>query len=639
MTSTPRILVVDDEVHICTSLQILLSRQGYEISTATSGMQAIEIMENTDFDLVLLDMVIPDMTGFQIMDHINTRNYNFLIIVITGNASIESAVEALKKGAFDYLKKPFEHEELLTRVGNALKQKKLSHEKNLINGRLKRTEEKYQSLVQNSPDLIYMLDRQNKFSFANITFEKLLGYPPGELMGKHFESIVHNQDLKKADDFLDCYDKSDLSHESELWLQLRENGNEKRLFEIKHSFIEYDALDKDKTNYRIHGTARDITYRKQLEDQLINAKKMEAIGTLASGLAHDYNNILTNILGYTSLIQMQVEPDVPYHSKLVGIEQCVENGAKLTRQLLDFASNNPSDVIPVNINHIIQRTANMYGRTNKGILIESDYLPEIWTVDVNESQIEQILLNLLINAGHAMPKGGNIHISTENAEIEDDCQIIQVPSPGPYIKITIRDTGEGMSEDTQQRIFEPFFTTKEEGKGTGLGLSSAYSTIKNHGGCISVASELGEGTVFTIFLPASEKYFERKEKTVNRIEKGSGTILIVDDEDETTSIGKEILESLGYNVITAGNGSDGVELFKENRDTISLTIIDLIMPKMRGGDLFDRLKKIDPDSKILLTSGYKFNDEAEEILQRGCNGFIQKPFGAEKLSQKLVEII
>jgi len=364
---------------------------------------------------------------------------------------------------------------------------------------------------------------------------------------------------------------------------------------------------------------------------------MEAIGTLTSGLAHDYNNILTNILGYTSLIQMQVEPDAPYHSKLEGIEQCVDNGAKLTRQLLDFASNSPSDVIPVNINHIIKKTSNMYGRTNKGILIESDYLTDIWTVDVNESQIEQILLNLLINAGHAMPKGGNIHISTENAEIEDECQIIQVPSPGPYIKITVRDTGVGMTEETQERIFEPFFTTKEAG--TGLGLSSAYSTIKNHGGSISVISKLGEGTIFTIFLPASENFVEKKDKALNQIEKGSGTILIVDDEEETTSIGKEILESLGYNVITAGNGSDGVELFKENSESISLTLTDLIMPRMRGGDLVDKLKKIDPESKILLTSGYNFNDEAEEILQRGCNGFIQKPFGAEKLSQKLFEII
>jgi PAS domain S-box-containing protein len=639
MVSTPHVLIVDDEVHICTSLKILLSRQGYEISTATSGAEAIEIMGQNKFDLVLLDMMIPDMSGFQIMDHISSKNYDFLIIVITGNATIESAVKALKKGAFDYLKKPFEHEELLNRVGNALKQKRLSHEKNLINGKLKRTEESYQSLVQNSPDLIYILDNENNFTFANITFEKLLGYPPDHLIGRPFESIVNEQDRFKAKSLLAENNSGASSHNSELWLQVNENRNKKRLFEISHALIKYETDDGSVTGYRIHGAARDITYRKQLEDQLLHAKKMEAIGTLASGLAHDYNNILTNILGYTSLIQMQVNPDAPFHSKLKGIEQCVDNGAKLTRQLLDFAGNSPTDLVPVNINHLIQRTSHMYGRTNKGILIETVYHPKVWTVEVNESQIEQILLNLLINAGHAMPKGGTIYIITENVVINDNHQIMPVASQGSYIKITVRDTGIGMTEETQQRIFEPFFTTKEAGKGTGLGLSSAYSNIKKHGGSITVSSQLGEGTVFSIFLPSSEKSVEVKKEASPMARKGSGTILLVDDEEETAIIGKEILESLGYNVLTAGNGYDGVELFKENKDSINLTIIDLIMPRMRGGELFDRLKKIDPESKILLASGCNINDEAQEILQRGCDGFIQKPFGAQKLSQKLVEIM
>ena len=639
MESTHHILIVDDEIHICTSIEILLNRQGYKVSTANSGMEAIRLMERTEFDLVLLDMVIPDMNGFQIMDHINERSYDFPIIVITGDASIESAVTALKKGAFDYLKKPFEHEELLTRVGNALKLKNLSHENAMINGKLKRTEENYKSLIQNSPDLIYLLDSHNNFLFANITFEKLLGFLPGQLIGKSFQSIVHAPDLQKTSNLLNDNNKFTSPHNSELWLLVNNSNHEKRLFEIKHSFIEEELNEKNGKNYRIHGTARDITYRKQLEDQLIQAVKMEAIGTLTSGLAHDYNNILTNILGYTALIQIQIDSDSPYYSKLEGIKQCVENGAKLTRQLLAFASKGPCEAVPVNINHLIQKNSGMYGRTNKGITIESEYSPDIWAIEVNENQIEQVLLNLLINAGHAMPKGGTIYLRTENVIINDASNTITVPSPGPYIKITVQDTGTGMTEETQQRIFEPFFTTKGAGKGTGLGLYSAYSTIIKYGGNISVTSKLGEGSQFSIFLPASEKFIEERKKTSSKIEKGSGTILLVDDEEEITAIGKEMLNSLGYEVITAGNGSDGLKLFKENRDVISLTIIDFIMPKMGGGELFDRLREIDPESKILLTSGYNFNGDAEEILRKGCNGFLQKPFSLHNLSQKLVEII
>jgi CheY-like chemotaxis protein len=284
----------------------------------------------------------------------------------------------------------------------------------------------------------------------------------------------------------------------------------------------------------------------------------------------------------------------------------------------------------------------MYGTVNKKVTIKSDFISKIWSVKVNINQIEQMLLNLLINAGHAMPAGGTIYLKTENVDIGDTYQNIHVSEPGRYVKITVRDTGTGMTEETKQRIFEPFFTTKEEGRGTGLGLASVYSTIKKHGGGVTVESRIGEGTVFNIFLPSvnsTKKIVEEKNGLQGGIHKGLGTILLVDDEEAIAAICKESLQSLGYDVLIATNGFDGLKLFLKYRRSISLVIIDLIMPKMSGGELFDRLKEMDPHIKVLLTTGCNSNDEVQNILHRGCNGFIKKPFGLEKLSWKLKEIM
>jgi PAS domain S-box-containing protein len=640
MSYIPRILVVDDEPHICNSLEILLKRQGYEIFTANSGQEALENLAARRFDLLLLDMVIPDMNGFQIIDHINNQGYEPFTIVITGNASIESAVKALKKGAFDYLKKPFEYEELLKRVGNALNQKKLVHEKKIINWELERSEERYQYLVQNSPDIIYTLDDRCIFSFINITIERLLGYPPDRLLGKHFTSLVQEEDMGKAEKFLTEREK--LHHSTsniELKLRLDGNSNMFKLFEIEHSPIKLKTLEDGGGILGVYGVARDITYRKQLEDQLQHAKKMEAIGTLAGGIAHDFNNILMGIMGYTSLLLSELNPTLPYFAKLKSIQQHATSGANLTKQLLGFARGGKYDVKSVDINRTVEKTSSMFGRTNKEISIVCTYEENIWTVEVDEGQIEQVLLNLYVNAWQAMPEGGHIYIETENVTIDKQLSEQLDPRTGNYVKITIRDTGIGMDEEVQQRIFEPFFTTKDIGKGTGLGLASAYGIIKNHGGNITVHSAKRKGTTFTIYIPALDKPLVKEERPSEDIVKGSETVLLVDDEDTMIDVGVEILETLGYKTLTARNGKDALKLYTQNKGSIDIVIIDLIMPGMKGGELYDKIKAFDSEVKALLASGYSIDGEAANILQRGCNGFIQKPFGIKELSQKLREIL
>lgn len=640
MSFTPHILIVDDEPQICASLEILLRRQGYDITTAQSGKQALQLMATRDFDLLLLDMVIPDMSGFEIMDYVNSQQYEFYTIVITGNASIESAVQALKKGAYDYLKKPFEYEELLKRVGNALNQRRLHHEKKIIKGKLERSEERYRYLVQNSPDIIYMLDAEGNFTFVNVTVKTLLGYPPEQLQGKPFLSIIHQDDTEKAIRFLAHRPGQDSSPASiELRLKVSQDGELFKLFEVEHSAVDFAHVEDAEQSFRVYGVGRDITYRKQLEDRLQHAKKMEAIYTLAGGIAHDFNNILQGIKGPASLLISESEAEASCCSRLETILQHVESGAGLTRQLLGFARGSQSDAKAANLNEIIKRATSMFGRTNKSVSIHCTLQPDLWTVEVDGGQIEQVLLNLYVNAWQAMPDGGHLYVATENVTSDDGQESLPDAIVEGQVKITVRDTGIGMDPEIQQRVFEPFFTTKEVGKGTGLGLASAYGIIKNHRGTIRLHSIKGEGTTFTICLPASDKSVVREERPSGEIVRGSGTVLLVDDEDSMIDVGSDILEILGYRPIPARSGKEALKQYAQHGGTIDLVIIDLIMPEMRGGELYDKLKTFDPRAKVLLASGYSIDGEASLIMQHGCDGFIQKPFGVKELSQKLREIL
>jgi CheY-like chemotaxis protein len=260
-------------------------------------------------------------------------------------------------------------------------------------------------------------------------------------------------------------------------------------------------------------------------------------------------------------------------------------------------------------------------------------------VEVDLGQMEQVFMNLYVNAWQAMPGGGNIYLETENVFLNDGQALHYSVTPGKYVKITVTDTGTGMDEKTRARIFDPFFTTKAMGRGTGLGLATVYGIIKGHKGMINVYSELGHGTIFTIYLPASEKQIIKEEPATGTIDRGTETILVVDDEKIVLEANRELLKSMGYRVYTVGSGQEAIALFTEKRNEIDLVILDMIMPEISGGETFDRLREINPGIKVLLSSGYSLNGEAQTIMDRGCKGFIQKPFQIEKLSQKVREML
>jgi two-component system, cell cycle sensor histidine kinase and response regulator CckA len=392
--------------------------------------------------------------------------------------------------------------------------------------------------------------------------------------------------------------------------------------------------------------AQDITHLKSMErekrdlqSQLNQAQKLEAIGTLAGGIAHDFNNLLMAIQGRISLMHLDVNPSDSSYSHLKSIEEYIDSGAGLTKQLLGFARRGKYDVKPTDINDIIEHSSGMFGRTKKEITIYRKLQKRLWPVEVDRSQITQVFLNIYVNAWQAMGGVGNLTIVTKNRQLKGKKVDAHGLKPGRYVEISITDTGVGMSSDIKERIFDPFFTTKDRSRGTGLGLASAYGIIQNHGGAITVSSQEGKGTTFSIFLPAGRKIVEREETPVQKMVPGRGAVLLVDDESIILEVGAEMLTHLGYEVATAKGGREAIEIYREKGKEIDIVILDLIMPEMGGGVVYRRMKEINPDVKVLLSSGYSMSGEAQEIMDLGCNGFIQKPFRLEMLSQIIQQIL
>jgi len=519
---------------------------------------------------------------------------------------------------------------------------------------LKESERKLSSIVNTIPDIVYRLDRNGMINFISEGIRRY-GYRPEELLGQPMMSLVHPQDRQVARHRITERRTGARSTDGlELRLMPRgeraksESGSQNRdhFFMVNAEGL-YTGSKRPADHFiGTQGIAHDITSRKlneiermQLEAELNKARKMEAIGTLAGGIAHDFNNLLMGIQGNISLMRLDMHNSVEIPQRLDGIERCVKRGSQLTRQMLGFAKSGKYNIETIDINKIVEDTVQLFARSRKTIKIYRNFGKNLWNVDADQGQVEQVLLNLLINSEQAMPDGGQIFLKTERIKPEARHLKRLGLKPGKYVRILVEDTGSGMDKKTQNRIFEPFFTTKEVGRGTGLGLASAYGIIKNHGGVIDVVSTPGLGSRFFIYLPASNNAAAVKIETRRGVVKGNGTILLVDDEDIIIEVGEKMLGCLGYRVIIARSGTQAVEIYQRRYQDIDMVVLDMIMPHTSGFETYTRLKEINPLVKVLLSSGYRDRGQAGEIVERDAQSFIQKPFDLSQLSQKIASML
>ncbi len=497
---------------------------------------------------------------------------------------------------------------------------------------LRESERKYRQLIENANDAVF-ITQDGRIKFANRKTSKIIGYGEEELTTVSFVEFIHPDDREMVIDRHRRRLRGETGLPSTYALRVFNRDGDELVLQLSITLIEWNGKPA------VLNFMRDITDQRKLEASLQQAQKMEAIGTLAGGIAHDFNNLLLGVQGRAALIALDLPAVHPHQEHVQAIEEYVRSATDLTRQLLGVSRGGKYEPRPSDLNELVTASSAMFGRTRKEIQVRLKLSTQPVVAEVDRQQIEQVLLNLYVNAWQAMPNGGDLILTTRAETLDQTRCAPHGTKPGAYTCITVTDTGSGMDAATRERIFDPFFTTKEKGRGTGLGLASAYGIVKNHDGFITVASEPGRGSTFDIYLPASDKPGDRNSSARKALVKGSERILLVDDEAMILEVGQKILERLGYRVLAAGGGQQALDILGAEGDGVDLVILDLIMPGMDGRRTFDRIRELRPGLPVILASGYAIEGQASEIMRRGCNGFLQKPFHLTELSQKIRQVL
>jgi len=501
---------------------------------------------------------------------------------------------------------------------------------------LRESEERYRDLVENAHDIIYSHDMAGNYTSVNKAGEQITGYTREETLKLNLAQTIAPEHLAKANDMLRRKLAGEEVTAYEMELLAKDGG--RIAVEANTKFVFQNGVPVG-----VQGIARDVTKRKQLELQLNQSQKMEAIGQLAGGIAHDFNNLLTAINGYSSLALQRTSEDDRIKGYLEEIKKAGERAANLTRQLLAFGRKQMLQPVALSLNDVVADMNKMLRRLiGEHVQLTAKFDPALRKIKADPGQIEQVLVNLVVNARDAMPQGGILTIETSNFEVDHEYASRHVAvGPASYVMLAVSDTGIGMADETKARIFEPFFTTKEKGKGTGLGLSTVYGIVKQSGGNIWVYSEPGRGTTFKVYLPQLEAGTEQTEKPAveSATPTGSETILLVEDEDVVRGLARKVLEHAGYNVLDASGGEEAFRLCQKHTEPIHLLLTDVVMPEMSGREIAERLKTLRPTTRVLFMSGY--TDEA--IVHHGVLDsnveFIQKPFTPTRLARRVREVL
>jgi PAS domain S-box-containing protein len=493
---------------------------------------------------------------------------------------------------------------------------------------LQRSEERYRLLLENAAEAIFVM-KDGRVRFWNPALEQLTGRAAAFLEGLRFVDLVAEADRMAFLDFMARVEASRQPVTLE-GVRVERGDGEQAWVDTTCVAIQWDQEPA------LLFFVRDVSERRSLQIQLFRSQKLEAIGTLAGGIAHDFNNLLGGILGFVSVMKANRDPGSLEFEQLTTIEQQINSATGLTRQLLGFARGGAYEMKPGDLHQIVRGAVALFGRTNRGIEVMLELQAEECIADCDRGQIEQVLINLFVNAAQAMPDGGTLKIRSRLKEYSEDMTRPFGLAAGWYVEVEVQDSGIGMDEATQARIFDPFFTTKDLGGGSGLGLASVYGILKNHGGLIRVHSHPGRGSTFTWALPRSKSSVVAREKRrQSGSHRGGGLVLVVDDQEIIRTVSKAMLEMIGYEVLLAQSGEEGIGLFAEHRDRVRLVLLDMIMPGMGGKETFRHLRSIDPQIPVIIASGYSVEGEVDSLLRSGCNGFLQKPFSVAQLAEKM----
>jgi two-component system cell cycle sensor histidine kinase/response regulator CckA len=637
-----RLLIVDDAPEhaqmVAEFVRLTDAWRDASIDIATSYHAAVAAFEKAPFDLAFFDYWLGSHDGLTLLRELRGRGVTTPVVVLTGRGAEEIAVEALRAGAADYLSKGQLSVETLARaMRHALALEAEERQRRQAESALRASEERFRALVENSSDALMLIDAEGRVSYITPSSRRLLGWQADEMVGRSIFDFIHVDDRDAASARLaEAITRPEEAVSAELRLQ-HADGSWRAMETISVNRID------DPSVHSLVLTARDVTDRLRLEDQLRQAQKMEAVGRLAGGIAHDFNNLLTAILGYCNLILDEMSPADPRRDDVDEIRKAGDRAASLTRQLLAFSRRQLLQPQVVDLNALVHQTEKLLRRLiGEDVELVTALSSESVAVKVDPASIEQVLVNLAVNARDAMPLGGRLTVETAVVDLNSAYATSHLTVlPGRYVMLAVGDTGQGMDAATRARIFEPFFTTKEQGKGIGLGLATVYGIVKQNGGSIWVYSEPAHGTVFKVYLPAaiaSEASPRTEPVEDDHTPHGWETVLLVEDEDAVRALAREVLRRHGYVVLEARHGLDAVRIAEQHPDPIHLMITDVVMPHMSGRDLAIRLAAARPNMKVLFISGYTDHAVMHHALTSG-GAFLQKPFTPENFARTVRSVL
>ena len=510
---------------------------------------------------------------------------------------------------------------------------------NKVQTELAESEEKYRLLVENANDAIFIVQD------GQVQFPNNRGREIGRQLGLDLENVpfieyVHPDDQEMViERHLRRLRGEDLPHTYTFRMI---GGNEQEMTVALNA-----VLIKWQGRPATLNFLRDISAQKELESQLHQARKMEALGTMAGGMAHDFNNLLMSIRADASAIQLGTHTTERQQKMLEGILHAVSSGEVMTKKLLGFARKDTCELSATDMNQLVSQTIDLFRRSHRELTIQTDFQKQLWSVDADPVQLERVLLNLMVNAGQAMPDGGNLNLTTRNETVDRQHAAQLGLTPGQYVQVTVADDGPGMDESTLNHIFEPFFTTKDKGQGTGLGLSCSFGIVQSHRGCLVASSHLGDGAQFKIYLPVSDsdactdngdKDIEQPEICLPPELDWLQTVLLIDDNRLVLTAVTLMLEKQGLRVLRAMSAQSALDLLREQGHEIDLVILDMILPNIDSEEVFNKMWKMSPTTRFMLTSGCGADDMVCQLIKKSGVGFIQKPYSEEKLYRKIGEI-